>query len=77
MYVSQISRKKCYEGVQFNVMSVTRGWVGVHFLGKKRYVTLEWPQIATCSLLVILIIFLTNFLNLCFNKTEKYVHSNL
>ena len=35
--------KKHYEGVRFNVISVTRGWVGVHFPGKKRYVTLEWP----------------------------------
>ena len=37
--------KKCYEGVRFNVISVTRGWVGVKFPGKKRYVTLEWPHI--------------------------------
>ena len=36
--------KKRYEGVRFNVISVTRGWVGVKFPGKKRYVTLEWPQ---------------------------------
>ena len=35
--------KKRYEGGQFNVISVTRGWVGVKFPGKKRYVTLEWP----------------------------------
>ena len=25
--------------------SVTRGWGGVKFPGKKRYVTLEWPLI--------------------------------
>ena len=31
-----------YEGVRFNVISVTRGWVQIP--GKKRYVTLEWPQ---------------------------------
>ena len=30
-------------GVQFYVISITRGWVGVIFQGKKRYVTLEWP----------------------------------
>ena len=30
----------------FNVISVTRGWVGVQFPGKYRYVTLEWPQSA-------------------------------
>ena len=38
------SGKKRYEGVRFNVVSVTRGWVGVKFAGGKRYVTLEWPQ---------------------------------
>ena len=41
--VSNISRKKRYEGVRINVIFVTRGWVGVQFPGKKRYVTLEWP----------------------------------
>ena len=40
----QLSRKKRYEGVRFNVISVTRGWAGVKFPGKKRYVTLEWPR---------------------------------
>ena len=39
----QIFRKKRYECVRFNVISVTRGWVGVQFPEKKRYVTLEWP----------------------------------
>ena len=37
--------KKGYEGVRFNVISVTRRWVGVKFPGKKHYVTLEWPLI--------------------------------
>ena len=37
------SGKKRYEGVMFNVISVTRGWVGVQFPEKWRYVTLEWP----------------------------------
>ena len=39
------SGKKRYEGVRFNVISVTGGgWVvAVQFPGKKRYVTLEWP----------------------------------
>ena len=37
------SRKKRYEGVRINVICVTRGWMGVQFPGKKRYVTLEWP----------------------------------
>ena len=31
------------KGVRFNVISVTRGWVGVQVPGKKRYITLEWP----------------------------------
>ena len=36
---------KRYEGVRFNVISVTKGvWVRVQFPGKKRYVTLEWPH---------------------------------
>ena len=40
-----VRKKKRYEGVRFNVISVTRGWVGVQFPGKKRYVMLlEWPQ---------------------------------
>ena len=34
--------KKRYEGVQFNVITITRGWVGVKFTVKKRHVTLEW-----------------------------------
>ena len=38
-----LSGKKRYEGVRFNVISVTRGWVGGPISRKKRYVTLEWP----------------------------------
>ena len=38
----QFFGKKRYKGVWFNVISVTRGWVGVQIPGKKRYVT--WPQ---------------------------------
>ena len=41
----RFSGKKRYEGVRFNVISVTRGWVEVQFPEKKRYVTLEWPPI--------------------------------
>ena len=37
------SGKRRYEGVRFNVISVTRGWVVVQFPENKRYVTLEWP----------------------------------
>ena len=39
--------EKAYKVVRFNVItiSVTRGWVGVKFPGKKHYVTLEWPLI--------------------------------
>ena len=44
----QILREKRYEGVRFNVISVTRGWVGVKFPGKKHYVTLEWPLGVSC-----------------------------
>ena len=38
----KFSGKKHYEGIRFNVIGVTRGWVGSNFQ-KKRYVTLEWP----------------------------------
>ena len=31
----KVSRKQHYEGVKFNVISITRGWVGVQFSGKK------------------------------------------
>ena len=31
----RFSGKKRYEGVRFNVISVTRGWVGVQFTEKK------------------------------------------
>ena len=48
------SGKKCYEGVRFNVISVTRGWVGVQFPGKKCYVTLEWPLRPVCVLSVLM-----------------------
>ena len=41
--VSNLSGQKRYEGVRFNVISVTRGWVGVQFPSKKGYITLEWP----------------------------------
>ena len=40
---SNFPGKKRYEGVCFNVISITRRWLGVNFPGKKRYVTLEWP----------------------------------
>ena len=30
----RFSRKKRYEGVMFNVINVTRGWVGVQFAEK-------------------------------------------
>ena len=41
--VSDFPETNRYEGVMFNVISVTRGWVGVQFPEKLRYVTLEWP----------------------------------
>ena len=49
-YVTQLGgggvsfpEKKRYKGVRFNVIIVTRGWVGVTFPEKNPYVTLEWP----------------------------------
>ena len=38
--VSDFTRKKRYEDVRFNGISVTRGWVGVKYPEK----TLEWPH---------------------------------
>ena len=44
--------KKCYEGVSFNVISVTMGWVGGGAISReKRYVTLEWNIFNFSSLL--------------------------
>ena len=34
--------KKHFKGIRFNVISVTRRWVGVEFPDKKCYVILEW-----------------------------------
>ena len=41
--VLDVPEKQRYEDLRFNVIRVTRGWVGVEFLENKRYVTLEWP----------------------------------
>ena len=41
--------QKRYEGVRFNVISATRGWVGVKFPANKRYVTLAWPYRELCE----------------------------
>ena len=46
------SEEKRYKGVRFNVISVTRGWVGVQIPGKKRYVTLEWPLTTTTIIII-------------------------
>ena len=35
------SGEKRYEGVRFNVISVTRGWVGVQFPEEEKSVTLH------------------------------------
>ena len=41
------------------VISVTRGWMGVQFSGKKHYVTLEWPPTL-------------HILNVYFDKTHQH-----
>ena len=41
---AKFSGKKHYEGLRFNVISITMGWVGVQFPEKQRYITLEWPS---------------------------------
>ena len=40
------SPEKCCQGVHVNIISVTRGWVGVQFPEKKRYVALEWRPLS-------------------------------
>ena len=44
------SGRKHYEGVRYNVISVTTRWVGVQFPGKKRYVILEWLHRRTVNM---------------------------
>ena len=50
--MSAFPKKKRYEGVRFNVISVTWGWV--KFPGKKRYVTLELPLNVILILIAVL-----------------------
>ena len=47
--------------VRFNVIGVTRGWVGVKFPGKKCYVTLENGPFRLAALPVSLIVLLKTF----------------
>ena len=56
------SGKKRYEGVSCNV---TRGWVGVQFPGKKRYVTLEWPLRSGCTFIVLFVKMAKNHTRVC------------
>ena len=56
---------KRYEDVRFNVIGVMRGWVGVQFPEKKRYVTLEWPLIRIRAVYLVHIIH--NMLLTCFH----------
>ena len=46
--VSDFPEKKRYEDVRFNIICVTKGWMGVGFPEQKRYVTLEWPLTDLC-----------------------------
>ena len=48
----QLSRKDRYDSVRFNVICITRGWVGFKFPGKKHYITLEWPLTWCCAMLL-------------------------
>ena len=41
--LSDFAWKRRYGYVRLNIISVTRGWVGVKCPEKMRYVTLEWP----------------------------------
>ena len=42
--------KEHYKGVRFNIISVTRGSMGVKCPGKKRYATLQWLLSASCKI---------------------------
>ena len=46
--VSDFSEKSVTKICGSTLFSVSRGWVGVEFPGKKRYVTLEWPLAGEC-----------------------------
>ena len=48
--VSEFPEKSVTKVQGSTLFSVTRGWVGVQFPGKKRYVTLEWPLTGSISL---------------------------
>ena len=54
--------KKSYECARFNVISITRGLVGVQFPEQKRYVTLEWPPMVTSPLWLVLLMSWTGIL---------------
>ena len=53
--MSEFPEKKRHKDVRFNVISVSRGWVGVEFPEKNRYVTLQWPLRFTCLVQVSLV----------------------
>ena len=59
--VSAFSGKKRYEGVRFNVISITVGGWGSNFQGKKRYVTLEWPHTHKIQMLYMIKYSIFNF----------------
>ena len=62
----QFSRKKHYEGVRFNVIGITRDWVGVQFPEKKRYVTVEWPLSDQTNPFEVILLASTRAINLVF-----------
>ena len=62
----QFSGKKHYEGVRFNVIGITRDWVGVQFPEKKRYVTVEWPLSDQTDPFEVIFLASTRVLNIVF-----------
>ena len=67
------SREKRYAGVRFNVISITRGWVGVKCPGKKRYVTLKCPLCSTFMICRILSLFTCSCPQLAHSHFKKYL----
>ena len=50
--VGKVFLENNYECVRFNVIIVTRGWVGVSFLEMKCYITIEWFRKANLILTI-------------------------
>ena len=67
---------KCF--IEFKVTSITRGWVGVQFLGNKRYVTIEWPLVFVENMLYkILLLWVEKFVIMVYTIFPIFDHFHL